>query len=274
MELKNKIAIVTGSGTGIGRTIAVEFAKEKAMVVCCGRRMEKLQETISIIEKEGGKGIAVKTDVTNPAEVKNLVSKTLKEFGGIDILFNNAGSFRTIGGLWEVDPEEWWQDVTINLRGVMLCCYAVLPYMMKQNSGIIINMNGGGATSYLTGGSAYACSKAAVMRLTENLEKELQHEGSNVFVFGMGPGLVKTEMTELQAKSEQGRKWIPSTGECFEKGNVRLPEECARTTIELIRVACSELNGRNFGAGQDFSKILERLPEIQKNDLYLLRFKS
>lgn len=274
MELKNKTAIVTGSGTGIGRVIAVEFARQQANVVCCGRRMEKLKETVSAIEKEGGRGLAVKTDITNPDDVKNLVSQTLKTFGGIDLLFNNAGSFRSIGGLWEVNTEEWWGDVEVNLRGVMLCCHAVLPYMMKQNSGIIINMNGGGATAYLTGGSAYASSKAAVMRLTENLAKELEHEGSKVLVFGMGPGLVKTEMTEFQAESEQGRKWIPSTEECFEKGQVRQPEDCAKTTVELIRIACPELNGRNFGAGQDFSKIISQLAEIQKKDMYVMRFKS
>jgi len=274
MELKNRTAIVTGSGTGIGRAIAVEFAREKARVVCCGRRMEKLRETVSIIEKEGGQALAVKTDITKTDEVRNLEVETIKRFGGIDVLFNNAGSFRTIGGLWEVDPEQWWGDVEVNLRGVMLCCKAVLPYMMKQDSGIIINMNGGGATSYLTGGSAYACSKAAVMRLTENLAKELEHENSKVLVFGIGPGLVRTEMTDYQVESEQGKKWIPSTAECFEKGEVKQPEDCARTTVELIRIACPELNGRNFGTGQDFSKILSRLAEIKKNDLYLMRFRS
>jgi NAD(P)-dependent dehydrogenase (short-subunit alcohol dehydrogenase family) len=273
MELKNRTAIVTGSGTGIGRAIAVEFAKNNARVVCCARRIEKIQETVDIIKKQGGSALAVKTDVTNPSEVKNLVSETIKRFGGIDVLFNNAGSFRTIGGLWEVDPEQWWEDVKVNLRGVMLCSHTVLPYMMKKDSGIIINMNGGGATTYLTGGSAYASSKAAVMRLTENLAKELEHEKSNVLVFGMGPGLVRTEMTELQAKTEQGQKWIPSTLESFKKGKTRNPEDCAKTTVELIRNACPELNGRNFSTGQNFSDIMKRLPEIKKNDLYVMRFK-
>jgi len=268
MELKDKTAIVTGSGTGIGRAIAVEFAKNNARVVCCGRRMEKIQETVDTIEKQGGRAISIKTDVTSPSDVKTLVSESIKRFGGIDVLFNNAGSFRTIGGLWEVDPEQWWEDVRVNLRGVMLCSHAVLPYMMKQNSGIIINMNGGG------GGSAYASSKAAVMRLTENLAKELEHENSKVLVFGMGPGLVRTEMTELQAETEQGRKWIPSTSECFEKGQVRNPEDCAKTTVELIKIACPELNGRNFSTGQNFSDIMKRLSEIKKNDLYVMRFRS
>ncbi|MCM8820498.1 MAG: SDR family NAD(P)-dependent oxidoreductase, partial [Candidatus Omnitrophica bacterium] len=115
MDINGKVAIITGSGTGIGRAIAIEFAKNGVSVVCCGRRLEKIQETVSIIKDFGGRAIAVKTDITKLEEVKNLVSETLKTFGSIDILFNNAGSFQTIGGLWEIDPEEWWKDVEINL---------------------------------------------------------------------------------------------------------------------------------------------------------------
>lgn len=274
MEIKGKVAIITGAGTGIGRAIAIEFAKSGISVVCCGRRMEKIQETASIIKENGGKAIAVKTDVTKLEDVNNLVSETIRTFGSIDILFNNAGSFQTIGGLWEVDPEKWWQDVEVNLKGVMLCCYAVLPHMMKKNSGIIINMNGGGATVPLPGGSAYGCSKAAVMRFTETLAKELERVGSGVIVFGIGPGLVRTEMTELQAISEAGQRWIPSTKESFEKGRVNPPELCAKTAIELIKIACPEINGRNFSAGQDIQELQKQLSRIKEEDLFVLRFKK
>ncbi len=274
MKIKGKVAIITGAGTGIGRAIAVEFAKNGISVVCCGRRIEKLDETVSIIKENGGRALAVKADITKLEEVKNLVSETLKTFGSIDILFNNAGSFQTIGGLWEIDPEQWWKDVEVNLKGLMLCCWAVLPHMMKKNSGIIINMNGGGATFPLPGGSAYGCSKAAVMRFTETLAKELERAGSSIIVFGIGPGLVKTEMTEFQVLSEQGRKWIPSTKECFEKGQVNPPELCARTAIELIKIACPEINGRNFGAGQNIQELQKQLSKIKENDLYVMRFKK
>ncbi|MCM8830164.1 MAG: SDR family oxidoreductase [Candidatus Omnitrophica bacterium] len=274
MDIDGKVAIITGSGTGIGRAIAIEFAKNGASVVCCGRRLEKIQETVSIIKNFGGRAIAVKTDITKLEEVKNLVYETLKTFGSIDILFNNAGSFQTIGGLWEIDPEEWWKDVEINLKGLMFCCWAVLPYMMEKNSGIIINMNGGGATFPLPGGSAYGCSKAAVMRLTETLAKELEKVGSNVIVFGIGPGLVKTEMTELQVISEKGRKWIPSTKECFEKGQVNSLELCAKTAMELIKISCPEINGRNFAAGQDINELQKQLLKIKEDDLLVMRFKK
>ncbi|MCM8761737.1 MAG: SDR family oxidoreductase [Candidatus Omnitrophica bacterium] len=274
MDINGKVAIITGSGTGIGRAIAIEFAKNGASVVCCGRRLEKIQETVSIIKNLGGIAIAVKTDITKLEEVKNLGSETLKTFGSIDILFNNAGSFQTIGGLWEIEPEKWWKDVEVNLKGLMLCCWAVLPHMMKKNSGIIINMNGGGATFPLPGGSAYGCSKAAVMRLTETLAKELEMVGSGVIVFGIGPGLVRTEMTEFQVISEQGRKWIPSTKECFEKGKVNPPELCAKTAIELIKISCPEINGRNFGAGENIQELKRNLLKIKEDDLLVMRFKK
>jgi len=142
---------------------------------------------------------------------------------------------------------------------------------MERDDGIIINMNGGGSTVPLPGGSGYGCSKAGLIRLTDTLARELERVGSQVLVFGMGPGLVRTEMTELQTNTEKGREWIPSTAECFESGRTRNPDDCAKSTIELIRVACPELSGRNFGAGADFDDILKRKDEIQKDDLYVMR---
>ncbi|HPP11946.1 MAG TPA: SDR family oxidoreductase, partial [bacterium] len=142
---------------------------------------------------------------------------------------------------------------------------------MAREEGVIINMNGGGATVPLPGGSGYGCSKAAVMRLTDTLARELEKVGSRVLVFGMGPGLVRTKMTELQAQTEAGRKWIPSTEQAFKEGRSRQPEECARATMELLRIACPELNGRNFGVGMNFEDIKKRAAEIKEKDLLVMR---
>jgi len=271
MELKGKTALVTGAGRGIGQTLALEFGRQGCNVVCCSRHQDEIEQTAKLIREEGHRALALVVDVTSPKQVKKMVEKAIKKFGRIDILFNNAGSFQAIGGLWEVDPELWWHDVTVNLRGVMLCCQAVLPYMMAQDEGIIINMNGGGSTVPLPGGSGYGCSKAAVMRLTDTLARELEKAGSHILVFGMGPGLVRTKMTEWQVKTEAGRKWIPSTEQAFQEGRYRQPEECARATMELIRIACPELNGRNFGVGMDFEDIRRRAAEIKEKDLLVLR---
>src|SRR5690606_5591846 len=108
-----------------------------------------------------------------------------------------------------------------------------LPAMMARDSGIIINMNGGRPV----GGSGYACGKAGLMELTRILNDELRMENSNVLVYAAGPGLVRTEMTELQADTEAGRRWIPSTSESFESGKLRQPEDIALATIKLLELA-------------------------------------
>ncbi|MFW5798577.1 MAG: SDR family NAD(P)-dependent oxidoreductase, partial [Planctomycetota bacterium] len=138
MELKDKTVIVTGSGSGIGRALAVAFAGAGSTVVVCGRRKKRLDMTVQMIEAEGAEGLAVEADVTRADDVKRLVETVMKQCGPIDVLFNNAGSFRSIAGVFEVDPELWWQDVTVNLLGPLLTMRMVLPHMMKRDQGIII----------------------------------------------------------------------------------------------------------------------------------------
>ncbi len=250
MKLEGKTVIVTGSGSGIGRALAVEFAKNQAKVVCCGRRKERLDETVALIEQAGGTGLAIATDITQKHQVQNLVSITLEKFDSIDVLFNNAGSFQSIAGVHEADPDIWWRDVTVNLYGSFLMIRYVLPCMLERNEGIIINMNGGRPV----GGSGYACGKAGLMELTRILCEELKILKSDVMIFGAGPGLVKTEMTQLQADTEAGRKWIPSTKEAFETGKTRQPEEIAVATIKLISIAKPSLSGKYYSANTDFEE--------------------
>jgi len=253
MDLKDKVVIVTGAGSGVGRALALAFGANGARVVCAARRLDRIEETAKAIEAAGGTARAVKTDITDIDQVESMVSQTLDAFGQIDVLFNNAGSFAALGAVWEVDPDLWWNDVTVNLRGTMLCCRAVLPYMLKRDSGILINMAGG---NQIPGGTGYSCSKVGVARFTELLAKELKHEGASVFAFTMGPGFVHTEMTEIQIQEPEGRKWLPSSKDLVEQGKDRAPEDCAQATIKLVRVACPELSGGRFGPDTDFDKAL------------------
>ena len=250
MELDGRTVIVTGSGSGIGRALAIEFARNGAKAVCCARRKERIEETVALIESEGGTGLAIPTDLTQPNQVKRMVKAAQERLGPIDVLFNNAGRFESIAGVHEVDREDWWQDVTVNLYGSLLTTREVLPQMISRDEGIIINMNGGRPV----GGSGYGCGKAGLMELTRILAEELKMMGSSVMVFSAGPGLVRTEMTELQANTEAGRKWIPSTRESFESGRVRQPEEVARATIRLVEAARPEWSGKSYGPDTDFSK--------------------
>ncbi|MHB1460464.1 MAG: SDR family NAD(P)-dependent oxidoreductase [Armatimonadota bacterium] len=272
MDIKGRTVIVTGSGSGIGRALAVEFSANGANVVCCGRREAPLRETVALIEASGGTALAIPADVTDPQQVDRLVSQAIERFGSIDVLFNNAGSFNAIGAFWEVDPDVWWNDVMINIRSVQLCSRAVLPHMMARNVGIIINMNGGGALGPLPGGSGYGSSRAAVLRMTDTLAQELAIADSDVQVYALGPGFVRTEMTELQVTTEGGRKWLPGSGQAFDEGADRPAEDCARATIQLIRYACKELSGRIFDVDTDFEAMAHQGAEIAAADSYTMRF--
>ncbi len=250
MDIKGKTVIVTGSGTGIGRALTLAFAQAGANVVCCGRRAELLQQTVALVEQCGVAGLAIPADVTQSEQVAALVRRTRQRFGQIDILFNNAGSFRSIAGVWELNEKDWWNDVKVNLLGGLLMIRHILPSMMQRDEGLIINMDGGRPI----GGSGYACGKAGLMELTRVLVEELKTAGSHVMVFSAGPGLVRTEMTEYQADTEAGRKWIPSTRECFQTGQVRQPEDIAQKTLRLVQCARPEMSGLHYEPDTDFSE--------------------
>jgi len=247
MRVAGASVVITGAGSGIGRALAIEFAANGAKVVCTGRRIDRLKETVDLIKNDGGMALAVIADVAEPEQVKSLLRRTVEAFERVDVLFNNAGRFKSIAGVHEVDPEDWWEDVKVNLFGPLLLIRQILPLMIQRNRGVIINMDGGRPV----GGTGYACGKAGLMQLNEILAKELKMLESDVIVLGAGPGLVRTEMTELQANTEAGRKWIPSTKECLVSGNVRKPEEIAKATIKALLCVKPEHSGQSFGP--DFS---------------------
>src|ERR1700741_212445 len=176
--LTGQVAIVTGRGRGIGRAIAQALAQQGAAVTVTARSGEQLAETVALITAAGGRAIAVTADVTDPHAVKRVVTETEQQLGPVDLLVNNAGSASALGPLWEVDPEDWWHDVTVNLRGTLLCTHAVLPGMLTRRRGRIINMaslsgipSRSGSSSQpspynpiqqSSHGSAYSSSKAGV----------------------------------------------------------------------------------------------------------------
>lgn len=273
MNPKDKTIIITGAGTGIGQACAVALAREGANVVCTGRRIEKLQETMSLIEQAGGQALAVSCDVTKKDQVDAMARQTLEKFGSIDILFNNAGSFQAVGPLWENDPDVWWRDVEINLLGSMLCIQAVLPHMREKNSGIIINMTGGGAKKAIGGSTGYATSKTAVLRLTDTLAAELEQTGSAVLVFAIDPGLIKTAMTENLAVLDPDATWLAAVKNLHNEDNSK-PEDTAKGLLELIHNAKPSLNGRVFQPKRNIAAVAQYADELQEKDLLKLTFKD
>jgi NAD(P)-dependent dehydrogenase (short-subunit alcohol dehydrogenase family) len=269
MKLDGKVVIVTGAGRGIGREIAAACAREGATVALVSRTRAQLDEAASAIRSSGGTAFTYPLDVTDRQAVKTMLQDVEKRVGPVDVLINNAGSFAAIGPVSEVDADTWLRDVTVNIFGPFLCSQAVLPGMIHRKRGIIINMIGGGTGNPFPYGSGYGSSKAALMRLTESMAAEVKGEG--VAVLAMGPGLVRTAMTEYQVISEAGKTWLPRIQDAFNEHRDVPPTLAAELAAELATGAYNEFTGRLFSAGENLQEALANKDRIIGDDLRTLR---
>ncbi len=207
MELKGKTAIVTGSARGIGAGIAVAFGREGANVVVNDLRQEACRETVDQIRSAGGKAIGVAADVSKAADVEAMVATTIREFGGVDILVNNAGIERTPTLLHEMTEKQWDLVIGVNLKGVFLCCKAVLPSMIAKGKGKILNVaSTAGIRMTFFGSADYTASKHGVTGLTQHLAWEVADHHINVNE--ICPGGVLTPLMEEGTTPEFREKLI------------------------------------------------------------------
>lgn len=209
MRLKDRVAIVTGGGRGIGKAISLAFAAEGASVVVCATTLPKLEETVSEIRARGGKAKAIQTDVTDEAQVKRMVDQTMQEFSRIDILVNNSGIGGPTANVVDLKLEDWNRVLAIDLTGSMLCSKHALKHMIPQRSGVIINMGaeGGRAGDGRSGypmRSPYCCAKMGVIGLTETLAVEMGPY--NIRVNAISPAAVKGErlINVFKGRAEAG----------------------------------------------------------------------
>lgn len=227
MKLKDKVAIVTGSGRGIGRAIALELAKEGAKVVVTSRHTEECEEVCSVIEGMKGESLCVQCDVSKKEDVERLVAETLEKFGTVDILVNNAGIVRQ-KPLTETTEEDWDAVLDVNLKGVFLFCKAVAPHMIKQKSGKIVSIASIAGEIGFPNTSAYCASKGGIVNLTRELALELAPH--NITVNAVAPGVIETAMTEDMLEDETSKKGLLSQ---IPMGRVGQSEEIAKATLFL-----------------------------------------
>ena len=185
MRLKDKVAIVSGGGKGIGRAIAAAFASEGAAVVVAARSLPQLEETAAEIRSGNGVVLPVQTDVASEEQVRGMVARTIEAFGRVDILVNNSGITGPVSTVADMDLDAWNETMAVNLTGAMLCSREVLKYMVPQKSGTIICIGseggrGGDGRAGFPRRAAYCCSKMGIIGLTETMAIELGEFGIRV----------------------------------------------------------------------------------------------
>jgi NAD(P)-dependent dehydrogenase (short-subunit alcohol dehydrogenase family) len=269
-DLNGTVAVVTGAGRGIGREIALHQARNGAKVVVLARTASEIDESVSLIGKEGGVAISFPVDLVDRRAVELVLDRVKSELGAIDLLVNNHGAFRAFGPIWECDPEVWWQDVEINLRGTFNTCRVAAPAMLARGHGRIVNLVGGGTGNSFPNGSGYASSKAAIMRFTECLNDTIKDRG--VVAFAVDPGLVRTSMTELQLYSDAGKTYLPGIQELFDNGVNIPPSRAAALITDIAAGRFDLLSGRLLRGVDDRDQLEQEMKEIVAHDGRALRF--
>jgi 3-oxoacyl-[acyl-carrier protein] reductase len=192
MLLEKRVAIITGGARGIGRAVALRFAREGAISVIVDIRAGEAAETIKQLDDINNDGLFIQCDVSNSTQVRNLVDRVINKYGKIDILVNNAAISPPENSIADITEEEWDRVLAVNLKSVFLCCQAVLPYMKKQRYGKIINVSSLGAITPAPFMADYAAAKSGVVALTRSLA--LEAASFNICVNALLPGITRTDL--------------------------------------------------------------------------------
>jgi NAD(P)-dependent dehydrogenase (short-subunit alcohol dehydrogenase family) len=242
MRLKNKVAIITGAASGIGRSCAILFAKEGAHVIAADRNIEGLNSVAETIKKEVKKGIiTIEVDISQKSMVENMVKKAIESFGKIDILLNIAG-VQILKELTDMDEDNWQKTIDTNLKGTFLCTKYVIPHMIKGGGGSIVNMSSTLGYQGLRGFSTYSATKGGIIALTSCTAIEYADKGIRINCICPGPirtPLMKTvseDPEELEKLIQEAEKKIPLR-------RIGEPEDVAKAALFLASDDSSFVTG-------------------------------
>ncbi len=250
MELQDKIAVITGAGRGIGRTIALTYAKEGANLVLASRSKEALDETQAMIEALGRQALVVPTDIRDEDSVNNLAQQALGFFGQVDVLVNNSGITGPTTPLWNISLAEWEETFAVNVTGAYLCCRAFLPAMIEKRSGNIIMISSMTGKRPLFGRTPYAGSKLALVGIARTLAWEVGTYGIRVNV--ISPGAVEGERIKRVVREIAHAQGI-SEDEALRQftsnsplGRIVPPEDIAAAAVFLASEKAASITGEDL----------------------------
>jgi NAD(P)-dependent dehydrogenase (short-subunit alcohol dehydrogenase family) len=237
MKLNDKVSIVTGSGSGIGRSIALKFASAGAKVVVSDINEDGGTETLDKIIKSGGQASFFKSDISKADQVENLVKATVDEYGGVDILVNNAGIVDETPTL-EVSEEIFEKVINVNLKGSFLTAKKVLPHMLKKGKGKIVNIASIAGLVGFEGLAPYCASKGGIIAMSKALASEYASKGININI--IAPGIIKTDMTKEMLNNEEVKKGMEASTPYIRLGE---PEDIANGALYLASDQSDFVNG-------------------------------
>ncbi|HTP09703.1 MAG TPA: SDR family oxidoreductase [Anaerolineae bacterium] len=275
-DFTDQVALITGGGRGLGLAFAQALAQAGATVVIVARSESQLQNAAASIEQAGSRALAFAADVTDRVALERVVAEVERQLGYIDILVNSAGVLRAFGPVAEVDPDDWWREIEVNVRGTFLATRAVLPGMLARRQGRIINMASVAGLQALPAGSAYCLSKAAVIRFTESLA--LDHSEQGIQAFAIHPGNVRTAMLNYVAESDEVKQRAPIiqrwVQEMYQAGNDTPIDRSVELMLFLTSGKADALSGRYLDVDVDLDVVLQQIETIQRDDWYTLRLRT
>jgi NAD(P)-dependent dehydrogenase (short-subunit alcohol dehydrogenase family) len=239
---EQKVAIVTGGSSGIGRATAVALAKQRVKVTVAARRAKEGEKTVHLVKEAGSEGIFVKTDVANEDDVKSLVEKTVKMYDRLDYAFNNAAIPETTASLIEQTSNVFDQIMNVNVKGVWLCMKYEIPEMIRTGGGAIVNTSSGAGVIGIPQQSIYSASKHAVLGMTKSAA--LEYAKSGIRINAIAPGLVETEMVDRVA--EGNKQIIESLKSRTPIGRIGDPQEIANAVVWLLSDKASFVLGHTL----------------------------
>lgn len=240
----NKVVLITGGTSGIGRETAVAFAKEGAKVVVAGRRRAEGEETVRLVQSAGGEGLFVLADVSQESDVERLIADTVTKFGKLDAVFNNAGVEGTVGPVHEQTAENYQHTFSINVLGVLLTMkHAIRQFLKQKNGGSIVNTTSIGGHAGMPGASVYAASKHAVVGLTRSAA--LEYASARIRVNAVAPGGVQTDMLDrfTNGRDSDGRKHLAAA---HPFGRIGTVDEISAAVLFLSSDEASFITGHDL----------------------------
>jgi NAD(P)-dependent dehydrogenase (short-subunit alcohol dehydrogenase family) len=272
--LAGTVAVVTGGSRGLGRLLSQALAQAGAAVGLIARSADELTAAVREITQAAGRAAAATGDASRPDDVGRAISRIRDQLGPIDLLINNAGIAGPSGNIWDLQPDAWWKTMEVNLGSAYLCTRAVLPQMIARGNGRIVNITSNAGVQRWPQQSAYAVSKAAIIKLTENVAAETRTSG--VRVFSVDPGLLPIGLTmsaiagTAASGSGEARRdaWLRRQ---LASGHGADPAQAARLVVRVAAGEADPLSGCSLSVHDDLEQMLALAERTQDKDIYQLR---